>query len=136
MMILFLPAQTMAEEVSSVLQNELAPIEELSELNNTAPSQAVDNDNNVSNVSKESVQVNSPIPHKNPISKRKLVKKFLFAMLAVGLSSFALYFGLTIYNKFKMPAEPKVKTPSGETALTTPKDFESATKTFFEKTKW
>jgi hypothetical protein len=76
------------------------------------------------------------IPYKKPISKRKLVKKFLLAMFAVGLSSIALYAGLTLYNKIREGSPIQVRTPDGETPLSSPVDMETATKTFLEKTKW
>lgn len=76
------------------------------------------------------------IPYKKPISKRRLIKKFLLAMLAVGLSSVVLYFGLTVYNRFREGLPVQVKTPEGETPLSVPTDAETAVKTFLDKTRW
>ena len=58
-------------------------------------------------------------------------------MLAVGLSSFVLYFGLTVYNRIREGNNiVQVKTPEGETPLETPNSLENAAKVFLEKTKW
>ncbi len=132
--ILLLPIQVVAEETPSVLQNELSTIEEPSSIDTRAySSQTIDEDNDYTeNIS----QVNSSIPHKQPISKRKLVKKFLVAMILVGISFFVIYFILTAYQKVGKSVPPQIKISDGENPLTTPKDFESAVKTFLEKTKW
>ena len=75
-------------------------------------------------------------PYKQPISKRKIVKKFLFAMFGVIASSLILYFGLTLYNRIREGFSNRVKTPEGETPLQSPADLEGAVKTFLDKTKW
>lgn len=76
------------------------------------------------------------LPYKQPISKKKLVKKFLFAMFAVGVSSLILYFGLTIYNKVRDNIPVQIKTPDDKTPLSSPEDLESAVDIFLDKTKW
>ena len=77
------------------------------------------------------------IPHKQPISKRKLIKLFLKAMVAVGISCIALYTGLMAYNRIHgVVIETAVKTPEGETPLSSPDSLEGAVKIFLEKTKW
>lgn len=73
--------------------------------------------------------------YKKPISKRKIAKKFLLAMGGVAVSSFAIFFLLTIYNNIRK-RYTDVKTPEGETPLESPPDIESAVKFFLEKTKW
>ena len=73
---------------------------------------------------------------KQPISKRKLAKKFLVGMGAVLASSLLLFFGLTIYNRIRESFMNKVKTPEGEVSLQTPDDLKNAVKTFLDKTKW
>ena len=79
----------------------------------------------------------SQIPHKQPISKRKLIKMFLKSMIAVGISCIVLYFGLTAYNRIRgVVTETAIKSSDDETPLTTPDNIESAVKTFLEKTKW
>lgn len=79
----------------------------------------------------------SPVTeYKQPISKRKIVKKFLAAMGGVALSSFLLFFLLSVYNRIREGYSAPVKTPEGETSLETPDDLESAVKTFLDKTKW
>ncbi len=78
----------------------------------------------------------NPMPYKQPISKRKLIKKFLLAMFAVGASSLVLYFGLTLYNKFRDNPVVQIKTPDGKTPLSEPQDIEGAVDIFLDKTKW
>lgn len=84
----------------------------------------------------ENIQPKVSSPYKTPISKRKIIKKFLFAMFGVTISSLILYFGLTIYNKMRSNVLNKVKTPEGETPLESPCDLESAVKSFLDKTQW
>lgn len=79
------------------------------------------------------IQANS---YKKPISKRKLVKKFLLAMFSVAVSSFVLYFGLTMYNRIRTEILNEVKTPDGETSLESPDDLTSAVNKFLDKTNW
>lgn len=78
----------------------------------------------------------SNIDYKQPISKKKLAKKFLLAMLAVGLSSLILYFGLTLYNRLREGLPIQIKTKKSETPLSSPSDLESASKIFLDKTMW
>ena len=75
-------------------------------------------------------------PYKTPISKKKLIKKFLIAMFGVAVSSFFLYFGLTLYNRFRSGLPKQIKTPEGETPLETPADLQGAVRSFLNKTKW
>lgn len=78
----------------------------------------------------------SNIYYKQPISKKKLVKKFFLAMLAVGLSSLILYFGLMLYNRLREGLPIQIKTKKSDSPLSAPSDLESASKIFLEKTKW
>ena len=73
---------------------------------------------------------------KEPISKRKIAKKFLAAMGGVGISSFAIFFILTVYNRMREGFQNRVKTPEGETSLETPEDLNGAIRVFLDKTKW
>ena len=85
-------------------------------------------------------EVQTPVmpvaPYKQPISKKKIIKKFLMAMGGVVVSSLLLYGGLTAYNRVRTGFAKPIKTPEGETPLQTPDDLEGAVKTFLEKTKW
>lgn len=76
------------------------------------------------------------VQYKQPISKRKIAKKFLAAMAGVTLSSVAIFILLTVYNRFRERYLSAVKTPDGEISLETPEDINSAIKTFLDKTKW
>ena len=74
--------------------------------------------------------------YKQPISKKKIAKKFLAAMGGVGVSSFLIFFLLTIYNRVRESYVTVQKSPNGETSLETPDDIDSAVRTFLDKTKW
>ena len=75
-------------------------------------------------------------PYKQPVSKKKIVKKFLAAMFGVIISSLTIYIGLSLYNKVREGFANEVHTPEGETPLNTPEKMEDAVKTFLDKTKW
>lgn len=74
--------------------------------------------------------------YKQPISKRKIAKKFLLAMGGVAVSSFSIFFLLTIYNRLREGFIAPINTPDGETSLETPDDLNAAVRTFLEKTNW
>lgn len=74
---------------------------------------------------------------KQPMSKRKIAKKFLAAMGGVGISSLALFFLLTLYNRIREGYVcQNCGGPNGEASLETPDDLNSAVRTFLDKTKW
>lgn len=79
---------------------------------------------------------NAKTEYKQPISKRKIAKKFLAAMGGVGISSFLIFFLLTLYNRVREQVLNPVKTPDGETSLRTPDNLGNAVKSFLENTKW
>lgn len=129
--LLFQPP-VLAENPAESPEQDTVRIEETSnELTNTLDEEAVEQADDVT-----IKQENNGLPYKEPISKRKLAKKFLLAMFSVGVSSLILYFGLTVYNRIREGGPVKVKTLEGETPLTEPSDLESAVKTFLKKTKW
>lgn len=75
--------------------------------------------------------------YKQPISKRKIAKKFLLAMAGVGISSILLFVLLSLYNRIRTGIVPnKQESPTGETSLVTPDNLQDAVRTFLEKTKW
>ena len=92
----------------------------------------------VENVDKDSIEQESidENQYKQPYSKRKIAKKFLFAMGGVAISSFAIFFLLTIYNRVRENYLNQVKNTSTEDSLETPDDLNSAVKSFLNKTKW
>ena len=75
---------------------------------------------------------------KQPVSKKKIAKKFLLAMFGVAASSFIIYFGLTVYNKFRDGVDVSDSSINSENdqSLETPENLSEAVKTFIEKTKW
>ncbi|MBQ7764561.1 hypothetical protein IJ384_04235 [bacterium] len=74
--------------------------------------------------------------YKQPISKRKIAKKFLAAMGGVAVSSFAIFFLLTVYNRVRENFQVQNKTSDKDVSLETPQDVNEAVKTFLDKTKW
>lgn len=79
----------------------------------------------------------STIPYKQPVSKRKMAKKFLIGMGSVAISSILLFLILTVYNKIRESIlAPKQDQQSGETSLVTPENLTDAVKTFLDKTKY
>ena len=127
---LLLPISVWAVEDTVQYDNETREaIEEI------ANNQQLDEDKVNLDDSNQIVQ-NETTPYKQPISKKKIVKKFLLAMFGVVLSSLILYFGLTVYNRIRDGFPVKVNTPEGETPLTTPVDLQGAVKSFLDKTKW
>ena len=91
---------------------------------------------NVQTVKEESPQLDT-IPYKQPVSKKKMAKKFLMAMGGVAISSILLFVFLTIYNKIRASIlAPKNDQQSGETSLVTPETLTDAVKTFLDKTKY
>lgn len=92
-------------------------------------------------VQEESVQQELPkldtIPYKQPVSKRKVAKKFLMAMGGVVLSSILLFLILTLYNRIRSGViATKQEIQTCETSLVTPEDLIDAIKIFLEKTKY
>ena len=91
-----------------------------------------------STLTQNGIETTSPVvnTYKQPISKRKIAKKFLTAMFGVLVSSLVIFLGLSLYNKIREGFIPEIKTPEGETPLKTPENIEEAVKTFLDKTKW
>ena len=78
------------------------------------------------------------IQYKQPVSKRKIAKKFLLAMAGVAISSILLFAILSLYNKLResLGIAGQEETPENITSLTTPDNLEDAVKTFLDKTRW
>lgn len=81
---------------------------------------------------------NYQTPYKKPISRRKIVKKFLLAMLGVGFSSLVIYFGLSVYNKFRegLTTGSSSLNEEEKPKLSAPDDLTDAIKSFLNNTKW
>ena len=82
------------------------------------------------------VQEQEESQFKQPISKRKIAKKFLAAMGGVVGSSLAIFLILSVYNRVRENYLNRVKTLDGEATLETPDDMQSAIKSFLDKTNW
>jgi len=75
--------------------------------------------------------------YKEPVSKKKLIKKFIIAMLCVAGASVFLYLALSVYNRLReIFTENVAIPPEGEKPLETPADLTEAVKTFIDKTHW
>ena len=91
---------------------------------------------NVQTTQEELPQLDT-IPHKQPVSKRKMAKKFLIGMGSVAVSSILLFLILTVYNKVRESIlTPKQDQQSGEPSQVTPENLTGAVKTFLDKTKY
>ena len=92
----------------------------------------------IETVNKDSIEEesNDDNQYKQPYSKRKIAKKFLFAMGGVAISSFVIFFLLTIYNRVRENYLNQIKNNGKEDSLETPDDLNSAVKCFLNKTKW
>ena len=78
-----------------------------------------------------------PSTYKQPLSKKKLAKKFIIAMMCVAGTSAFLYIALSFYNKIRDGFVSSVPfSPEGEKPLDTPQDLTEAVKTFLDKTHW
>lgn len=125
-MMLILVSPVIAEPENASIPETLTPIrqEEVAE--------------DYSSTVKEDLPVLDTIPHKQPVSKKKVAKKFLAAMAGVGISSLMLFLILTLYNKIRenlLQAKKEIP-PEGETSLVTPDNLVDAVRIFLEKTKW
>lgn len=132
-MLLSMPVGVQAtSEVQKIAPPVLEEIEEPSNSMGTMNEQVVQQE--------ESIKTDSSvIPHKEPLHKRKLLKLFLKAMFAVGISSLALYIGLTIYNKIRgnITENSIIQNFSeANTSLSEPNTIEEAVKIFLDKTNW
>ncbi len=76
----------------------------------------------------------SKIVYKEPVSKRKIAMKFIYAMAGVAVSSILLFIMLTIYNRIRFKV---VQSPSTDytNTLTTPSNLKDAVNIYLEKTK-
>ena len=99
------------------------------------PNEAVNTDE-ISDTTSSVEEVPAVLPYKQPVNKKKIIKKFLFAMLGVGLSSVIIYIGLTIYNKIREGFSSKTAISSNKTSLTMPDTTNEAIKSFLDNTKW
>ena len=74
--------------------------------------------------------------YKNPTSKKVIIKKFLFAMFGVLLSSFLIFAGLSVYNKIRKGILEQIMPADSDSSLSIPGDINEAVKGFVERTKW
>ena len=132
LMLIFIPQISFAELDGEQPLVERPAVEAQNGINYATEEQSRENEllpeNTVQNV------VNTDF--KQPISKRKVVKKFLLAMFGVAISSFWIFAILSIYNKLRDGFSNKIRTPEGEVSLQTPNNMRNAVKTFLEITDW
>lgn len=91
----------------------------------------------VLNLTEEELNPNS-YAFKQPVSKKKIAKKFLLAMGGVGISSIILFLMLSMYNKLRESFKGGSIHPvqEGEAPLETPDNLTDAVRTFLDKTRW
>lgn len=73
--------------------------------------------------------------YKQPVSKRKIAKKFLLAMGGVGASSVIIFLMLSLYNRVREGFSGS-KIDDNEPSLETPTDLQEAVRSFLNKTNW
>ena len=133
---LLMPAMVMAEDIYSNILNPPQAVEV--PLTQTSATEPVQSDDLAVQNEKQAVQepaVKSD-GFKQPISRKKIAKKFLLAMAGVLISSLLIFFILTFYNRLREKFLNQIKTPEGETSLETPDDLEGAVRSFLDKTNW
>ncbi len=75
--------------------------------------------------------------YKQPVSKKKIAKKFILAMLGVLVSSLIIFVGLSLYNKIRESFfAPSIKSDNKKEVLEDPLDLNEAVKSFLNKTHW
>ncbi len=105
--------------------------------------QTTDNDtvyNDSNDVEQQSVLDKELVsnPYKQPISKRRIAKKFLAAMFGVIASSVLIYVGLSVYNRIRegYSGTRNMTVQNNDSSLETPDNLTDAIKTFLDKTNW
>ena len=105
--------------------------------------QTTDNDtvyNDSNDVEQQSVLDKELVsnPYKQPISKRRIAKKFLAAMFGVIASSVLIYVGLSVYNRIRegYSGSRNMTIQNNDSSLETPDNLTDAIKTFLDKTNW
>ncbi len=129
-------ALTLALPVYSLQEEGVMPAQENTVEQVQTNENIVQNDEVVDNASEEKILTKESF--KQPTSKRKVAKKFIIAMLSVGLSSLIIYAALSLYNKFRdnlsqTQALDKKEEPS---SLETPDNLNDAIKSFLDRTHW
>lgn len=83
---------------------------------------------------KQASSTDNKIVYKQPVSKRKIAMKFIYAMCGVAVSSILLFVLLSLYNKIRSRV---VQPPSFDytNTLTSPNNLKDAVNIFLEKTK-
>lgn len=101
------------------------------------PTTATPTEPPVLNLTEEELNPNS-YAFKQPVSKKKIAKKFLLAMGGVGISSIILFLMLSMYNKLRESFKGGSIHPvqEGEAPLETPDNLTDAVRTFLDKTRW
>ena len=82
----------------------------------------------------ESLNNSTQIPFKEPISKRKIAMKFIYAMGGVVASSMILFVGLSVYNNIRGKVI-KVANNDYSNTLNTPNNLKDAVNIYLEKTR-
>ena len=136
-LMLFSPVYSLPETADTTenipaVEETVSPEENISEEAAQPPENSDITENSVLNKELAST------PYKPPISKRKLAKKFLLAMLGVAGSSLIIFAGLSIYNRIRESflAAGQDTGSESSSSLDTPDNITDAVKTFMDKTRW
>lgn len=123
--VFIIPKSTSTEKQQSDTATKKAPATTASEV------KTIKETPNSEKVAKPALQTKSPQSFKN------ILLKFVFAIIWVVFSSFAIFIILISYKKLILKEKkglPKYK--NTEHSLQTPKNFKEAFKLFLDKTKW
>lgn len=91
-------------------------------------------ENTTTNAITEPLSNSAQIPYKEPISKRKIAMKFIYAMGGVVVSSMILFIGLSVYNNVRNKVI-KVANNDYSNTLNTPNNLKDAVNIYLEKTR-
>ena len=135
-MLVMIMALALALPVYSLQEEGVMPAQENAVEQVQTDENIVQKDEVVDNVPEEKILTKESF--KQPTSKRRVAKKFIIAMLSVGISSFIIFAVLSLYNKFRdsfsqTPMLDKKEEPS---SLETPDNLNDAVKSFLDRTHW
>ena len=135
-LILSLPMSVLAVDNTSIdEQSTTVPIETIADVSNIVENK-IDEDV-IQDVRQENKLI-SENNYKHPITKRKLIKKFLYAMFGVIISSISIFAGLTVYNRIRNLLHNKhyLNEDVDDVSLKSPDNMQDAIKSFIKKTNW
>ncbi|MBQ7126193.1 hypothetical protein IJO12_03825 [bacterium] len=122
-------AYDMLKNLNNIETNDDKSIETKNKIDDPILSET-DTNTNDEQLSKKSVL------SEDSVSLKKTIKKFLYAMLGVTISSLLLFLGLTIYNRIRVKIAMPFKISDDKSVLSSPANLDDAVRTFLDVTKW